>query len=120
MSGQIDMNNKEQLNASVTLGVLLEYTDTFLIPKIGEPINDSEERIKKELKGEIKEANAALEHRLKTYIDHKLSDYSVEIFKRLDERYRKEKQFKQKVVELLRKHGIGSPEEVSFLDGLAQ
>ena len=97
----------EDLSKPVTLGVLLEYTDELLIPKVGEIMDEK-----------IKMGNASLEHSLKSYIDDKLADYSSDIFKRLDKKYEKEKQFKSKVVELFRAHHIGTPEDVAYLEGL--
>lgn len=108
------------MDKPITMGLLLEYTDSFLIPKIHElmkeEIGASEERMKIHVKQEV----TGSEYRIKDYIDRKLSDHTVEMFKRLDERYHKEKQFKQKVVDLFRKHHIGSDDEIAFLDGLAQ
>lgn len=50
----------------------------------------------------------------------KLADYTSDIFKRLDKKYAREKQFKTKVVELFRKHNIGTPEEIAYLEGLSK
>lgn len=94
-----------ELEKTVTLGVLLEFTDEFLIPKMTDL---------------VKEEVAGVEYRLKSYIDRKLSDHTAELFKRLDERYQKDRHFKQKVVELLRKHNIGASEDIAFLEGLTQ
>ncbi|MBI5729433.1 MAG: hypothetical protein HY983_04325 [Candidatus Magasanikbacteria bacterium] len=45
---------------------------------------------------------------LRVYIDEKLSDYTSDIFKRLDKKYKQDVQFKEKVVELFSKHKIGA------------
>ncbi len=112
---------KEDLDKVVTLGVLLEYTDEFLIPRFADVVKEIVPSIIKELVPPmIKEANGQLTHELKVYIDEKLADYSSDIFKRLDKKYEKEKQFKEKVVQLFKKHKIGSPEDVAFLEGLVQ
>lgn len=84
--------------------MLLEYIDTFLIPKMGEM---------------IKENNAILEHNLKDYIDRKLSEYHTDLFKKLDEARRRDTQFKEKVIEIFRRQKIGSTEEIAYLEGLA-
>lgn len=102
---------KEDLQQSVTLGVLLDYTDEFLIPKITEIVTDIVEI-------SVNKSNASLKHELKEYIDQKLGDYTSDIFKRLDKKYQKDKQFKEKVVDLFKKHKIGTAEELAFLDGL--
>jgi len=58
-------------------------------------------------------------HELKDYIDTKLADYTSDIFKRLEQRFQRDREFKHHVVKLLRKHRIGTAEEVAFLEGLA-
>ena len=102
----------EDLEKVVTMGVLLEYTHDLLLPAIDDMFQKSEERMDKKL--------GKLEYNLKVYIDNKMADYSSDIFKRLEAKYQKEKHFHEKVVELFRKHNIGSPEDIAFLDGLAQ
>ena len=92
----------------VTYGQLLEYTDSFLLPRISEAISLV-----------VKDANAQLENKLKSYIDDKLADYTSDIFKRLEKKDIKEKEFKRKVVELFKRHDIGTTEDLAFLDGLA-
>ncbi|MBI4135326.1 hypothetical protein HY477_01160 [Candidatus Uhrbacteria bacterium] len=100
---------KEELDKPVTLGVLLEFTDELLIPKMSELMDEK-----------IKVGNASLEHNLKSYIDDKLADYTSDIFKRLDKKYDKDRQFKNKVVELLRTHNIGTTEDLAYLEGLVE
>ncbi|OGH71659.1 MAG: hypothetical protein A2921_04710 [Candidatus Magasanikbacteria bacterium RIFCSPLOWO2_01_FULL_43_20b] len=107
------MENNSKLNETdwekpVTYGQLLEYTDSFLLPRINEAISLV-----------VKDANANLENRLKSYIDDKLADYTSDIFKRLEKKDIKEKEFKRKVVELFKRHDIGTTEDLAFLDGLA-
>jgi hypothetical protein len=122
-NGQYQKSQSE-LEKPVTLGLLLEFTDEVLLPKMSEliqvtvkeEITGAEHRLKSHIREEI----AGVEHRMKTYIDRKLSDHTADLFKRLDERYQKDKQFKQKVVELLRRHNIGASEDIAFLEGLAQ
>ncbi len=114
MAKRVFQKKKSDLNKVVTLGVLLEYTDEFLLPRIGEMFQDSEKRMKEE----INAANGKLNHDLKVYIDQKLADYTSDIFKRLDKKYQKDKEFKEKVVELFQRHKIGSAEELAFLKGL--
>lgn len=105
---------EDDLNKPITLGVLLEYTDEFLIPKIAEFIKEENTAMEQRLRKE----NAGMEYRLKSYIDDKLADYTSDIFKRLDKKYGHEKQFKTKVVDLLRKHQIGTTEDIAYLEGL--
>ncbi len=98
---------EEDFGKSVTLGVLLEFTDEFLIPKMGELMDEK-----------IKIWNASLDHSLKSYIDDKLANYTSDIFKRLDKKYERERQFRSKIVELFRAHNIGKPEDIAYLEGL--
>lgn len=109
---------KNDLEKPVTLGVLLEYTDEFLIPKMVEITKEiiSEElcEFKKHTDGRF----GKLENELKSYIDDKLGEYTSDIFKRLDKKYQKDRQFKAKVVELFKKHNIGTKEDLAFLEGV--
>jgi len=66
----------------------------------------------------INSATGKLEHNLKSYIDDKLAEYTSDIFKRLDKKYEKDQKFKNKVVELLRNHHIGTTEDIAYLEGL--
>ena len=113
---------EEELNKPVTLGILLEYTDEFLMPKIYDTMGAMmDEKIgvaNAKLEQKMKAGNAKLEHNLKSYIDDKLADYTSDIFKRLDKKYEKDQQFKSKVVELFRAYNIGKPEDVAYLEGL--
>lgn len=110
--------SKSDLDKVVTLGLLLEFTDDFLIPKMSEMMDEKIKTGNALLEEKIKTGNANLEHNLKSYIDDKLANYTSDIFKRLDKKYQKEKQFKEKVVELFKKHNIGSKEDLAFLEGL--
>lgn len=56
----------KELEKVVTLDVLLEYTDTLLLPRIGDMMNETEGRIKYELK---------------SYMDDKFADQTSDIFK---------------------------------------
>jgi len=114
MVNKFAKKRKNDLEKPVTLGVLLEYTDEFLIPKICEIMDD---KLKVE-RNETKGAMAKLEHNLKSYIDDKLGEYTSDIFRRLDKKYQKDRQFKVKVVELFKKHNIGTKEDLAFLEGV--
>lgn len=94
---------KSDLDKVVTLGVLLEFADEVLLPRITET---------------IQQTVAASEYRIKEYVDKKLENHTAELFKRLDKRYEKEKQFRRKVVELFKRHNIGTAEDLAFLDGI--
>ncbi|MBI5728790.1 MAG: hypothetical protein HY983_00900 [Candidatus Magasanikbacteria bacterium] len=115
---------KDELEQPVTLGVLLEYTDSFLMPKmvdimderfakVNERFDKMDERFK-----ETDNKIARNEYNLKVYIDEKLANYTSDIFKRLEKKQEKETAFKKKVVDLFKKHHIGSSEELAFLEGL--
>ena len=111
---------KADLHKPVTMGLLLEYTDDFLLPKMADIIDDRLGKTEDTLNKTIDQKNAQLEFHLKEYIDNKLADYTSDIFKRLDKKHQQEKDFKQKVVEIFKKHRIGSAEEIAFLEGLVQ
>ncbi len=111
MDNVFQEKNKADLDKVVTLGVLLQFTDEFLIPKMTEVMGEMMDE-------KIALANAKLTHDLKIYIDEKQANLVSEIFERLDKKYQKEKQFKEKVLELFKKHNIGSSEDIAFLEGL--
>ena len=72
---------------------------------------------KEDLRGELKKEIAGVEYRLKDYMDHKFADHTSDMFKRLDKRYEEDRQFKSKVVELFKKHRIGTEKDIAFLEG---
>lgn len=124
---------KDQYNKPVTLGVLLEYTDEFFIPRFAElmdeKIGESEKRMDKKMDEKMgaseKRLNANLDRKLaehtyelKDYIDKKLANHTAEIFQRLDRKYAQENNFRSKVLELFKKHRIGTSEDMAFLQGL--
>lgn len=102
---------KEDINRPVTLGVLLEYTDEVLLPRMEEMVNTVVNEVTQKKTGQ-------LEYNLKVYIDEKLANYTSDIFKRLEKRDINDKHFKVKVVELFKKHHIGSEKELAFLEGM--
>jgi hypothetical protein len=118
MVSKFAKKRKNDLKKPVTLGVLLEYTDEFLIPKMyemtQEMIQDEHIGMVKILKEEIAKST----HEIKSYMDDKLGEYTSDIFKRLDKKYQKDRQFKAKVVELFKKHNIGTKEDLAFLEGV--
>lgn len=95
----------KELEKVVTLDVLLEYTDTLLLPRIGDMMNEMEGRIKYELK---------------SYMDDKFADQTSDIFSRLDKREGAHRTFKHKIVDIFKASNIGSPEDRAYLEGLAQ
>lgn len=117
------VKSEEDLNKAITLGVLLEYTDEFLIPKMSELMDEkivaSEQRIGERMNDRI----GKLEYDLKSYVDQKLdeklSEHTLALFKKLDSRFERERQFKEKVIELFKKNNFGTPEDIAFLEGLA-
>ncbi|MBD3311471.1 MAG: hypothetical protein GF349_03175 [Candidatus Magasanikbacteria bacterium] len=119
-----ESRNESDLNRAVTLEVLLEYTDQFLIPKISDLIDDRFEQIDKRFDmvddrfEQIDKRFYTQEHDLKSYIDDKLADQTSEIFKRLDRSQKREKEFKKKQIELFKQYEIGSKEDIVFLENL--
>lgn len=96
-----------------TVGVVVEAVDELMMPKMLEAFDQV-------LLPAFTQLLAQQENRLKDYIDRKLTDHTAELFKRLDEKYQKEKQFHEKVIDLFKKHKIGGPEDIAYLEGLAQ
>lgn len=112
---------RSDLAKPVTLGLLLEYTDDFLLPKISDIMDEKIQKnnVKFEYNFNKLERNfSKLEYNLKSYIDDKLADYTSDIFKRLDKKYQHDKKFKEKIVELLKKHHIGTEVDLAYLEGL--
>src|SRR3989338_7566190 len=103
-------HSKQVLSTPVTLGVLLDYTEEILMPAMSKLIDDK-------LDEKLKSSNAKLENNLKTYIDRRLTDNNIELLQKLDEKYFKDIAFKQKTVELFKKHKICTSADVSFLVG---
>lgn len=115
---EFKQKHASELNTPVTMGVLLEYTDQFLIPAMSEIIKGESGTIKTEIKTEMKAEMAKLEHNLKSYIDDKLANYTSDIFKRLERTFQRDKAFKEKLVDVLKKNKIGTAEEIAFLEGV--
>ena len=109
MTAEEYAQKRNDLDKPVTMGLLLEFTDEFLIPRFSELMD---------LK--LKEANGQLEYNLKTYIDAKMADYTSDIFKRLEKRTIKDKEFKSRIVEILKRNKLAKDEELSFLQGLVE
>ena len=61
--------NKQDLDKVVTLGVLLEFTDEFLIPKMGEMMDEKIGASEKRMIENINSVTGKLNHDLKVYID---------------------------------------------------
>lgn len=80
---------------------------------------ESVDRLEKRV-DKVEQRISEVNHDLKVYIDDKLADYTSDIFRRLDKKYKKDSEFKAKVVDLFSKHKIGTPEELAFLRGLVE
>ncbi len=112
-------NHSGELQKTVTVEVLLDFTDDILLPRIADIIDEkivaSTSVIRNEFRNEISQLN----HDLKIYIDQKLGDYTSDIFNRLDKKYQQDKRFKEKMIEILKRSSIATAEEVAYLEGLA-
>lgn len=109
MNGQPFAPQPEDLDKNITLGVLLEYTDEFLLPRM-------EERVREVVKEEIGQS----EYRMKDYIDRKLTDHTTELFKKLEQKFQTERQFKERVVDIFKRNNLATAEDIAFLDGLVK
>lgn len=101
--------HKSELDIHVTMGMLLEYTDDFLIPSISDIVDEK-----------LSQQKTEMVYELKSYISDKLAEYTSDIFKRLEKREQRDRDFKKKLLALLREHDIGKPEELAYLEGLVQ
>ena len=105
------VKSEEDLQKVVTLGLLLEYTDGFLIPRLSDVMDEKIMASEQRMDERMNERMGKLEYDLKSYIDQKLdeklSEYTLMLFKKLDNRFERERQFKAKVVELFKKNNFG-------------
>lgn len=106
--------SKKMEDQVVTMGLLLEFTEDILIPRLSEAMDEkikaSEERTNKNVK--------ATEHNLKSYIDRKSTETTDEVFRRLEKKYGNDKAFREKVVQVLKKHKIGTAEDFAYFEGI--
>ncbi len=110
--------SKEELSRPVTLGVLLQFTEEVLMPSIGKMFNDFEIKMDKKMDAKLKTSFAKHTYEMKSYFDDKLADSTSDIFKRLDKKYEKDKQFKSRVVDVFRRSNIGTVEDIAYLQGM--
>lgn len=98
--------------------VLLDFTEQVFLPAMNQLEERLDQKFDQKLEQRLKVSNAQLENNLKTYIDRRLTDNNIELLKKLDEKYfKKDTAFKQKTVELFKRHKIGTPKDVKFLEG---
>lgn len=102
----------------VTMNLLFEFTDEVLLPRMSDLMDDKLDKRFAQLDLELDKRFAQQNYELKDYIDKKLADYTSDIFRRLEKRDIHDKHFKVKVVELFKKHRIGTEKELAFLEGL--
>ena len=118
--------DKQEATKLVTVGVLAEYTAKFLLPKIEELFEENNKKIFKEIFKEMsnqfeennKKLSGQITYDLKTYVDEKLNKQTEEIFMRLEKRFDRDKSFKEKLIEILRAHRVGSLDEMVALEHL--
>jgi len=125
MTAEEYAKKQSDLDRPVTLGLLLEFTDEFLIPRFSELMDQRiDEKVPKifdaRFDAKIGPALAKLEYNLKTYIDDKMADYTSDIFKRLEKRTIKDREFKSRIVDILKRNKLAKDEELSFLQGLVE
>lgn len=131
-------NSEASLSQPVTIGLLLQYADEFLIPRFSEMMSEMmDEKLNKgfsqfsknldekldkrfaahtnELKQYVETRLGHQNHDLKVYIDDKLADQTSEIFLRID---KKDKPFKRKVVDVFKKNRLATTQEIKYLEQL--
>ncbi len=120
---------KQDANKVVTVGVLAEYTADFLLPKIEELFEENNKRmderfeennklIKVQFEEIISKNNGQQTYELKTYVDEKLNKQTEEIFTRLEKRFDRDKNFKEKLIAIMRAHRVGTLDEMMALEKL--
>ena len=109
------MTQKTHTIKKQMLEVMIEYTETFLIPLL----DDRFDTFRNEFRLELKEEIGSLRHELKDYVDKKLADQTSDIFRRLDRRDQKNIKFKQKVVTVFKDNDLASSKDLTYLVGLA-
>ncbi|MEK7226806.1 MAG: hypothetical protein AAB221_14135 [Bacteroidota bacterium] len=125
MSKDEFLQNHPNKDQPVTVGAMVEAFDQVLVPRIKEVATSTvqeafDEVLLPAIDEMMKRNNAQQENRMRDYIDRKFYDQIGEFSKRLDAKAEKEKQFKGKVIDLFRRHNMGTPEEIAFMEGLAQ
>ncbi len=140
--------SKKQEDQVVTMGLLLEFTEDILIPRIGDMMDEKMDKrfdafeVKMDKKMDIrfdnfeakmdkkfdefeikiddklKKMKAEIEHSLKAYVDRKSTETIEEIFRRLEKKYGNDHAFREKVVEVLKKNKIGTEKDFAYFEGI--
>lgn len=83
--------SKDELSRPVTMGLLLEYTDEFLIPKFSQlmdnKVQENNKILENNLKDYIDKNNAKQEYNMKDYFDRKMPQYMTDAFKKLEKTF---------------------------------
>lgn len=126
------MKQKTATTEPKMMDVLIEYTETFLMPLLDErfgavrqefkaeigqlrqELRSETSLLRKEFKGEL----GLFRHELKDYIDTKLADTTVDLVKRLDRREKAIK-FERKVTSIFKENNIGTKKDIAYLESLA-
>jgi hypothetical protein len=111
--------------------VLIEYTETFLMPLLDERfgmIDKKFEAVDSRFKSidqgfvnmqqEFKVELGLFRHELKDYINTKLADTTADLIKRLDRREKAIK-FERKVTSIFKENHIGTKKDIAYLESLA-
>lgn len=92
---------KEDLGKNVTLGTLLEYTDEFLIPKMGEMMDEKmDEKIGK------------LRSDLIDHVDRQIEKAKSEIIAAINKRHEQYRLAFEKIMAILQRSNLAAAEEV--------
>jgi poly-D-alanine transfer protein DltD len=125
--------SKKQEDQVVTMGLLLEFTEDILIPRLSEVVDEKMDKrfdafeVKMDKKfdefdikidGKLKKMKAEIEHSLKAYVDRKSTETIEEIFRRLEKKYGNDHAFREKVVEVLKKNKIGTENDFAYFEGI--
>jgi len=114
-------NNSKPITRKELREELGEFTDQVLLPALDKLIDFKlEQKLEEKLEQKLEEKLEAKMTRFpdKAYLTDKLADLAVEIYQRLERRLAKEKDFKIKVTEILKRHQLASQEEIKYLEDL--
>lgn len=113
---------KKAQDQVVTMGLLLEFTEDILIPRIGDMMDEKMDRrfdaFETKMDEKMDKKFKAVEHNLKDYVDRKSTETIEEIFRRLEKKFGNEQAFREKVVEVLKKNNIGTEKDFAYFEGI--
>ncbi len=103
----------QDLNQPVTLGVLGEFTEQVLLPAV-------QEIVKAEVRAEVRSEIGIFRTEIKGYIDEKLGDLRGDLVSVFTGDRDRDRNFKAKVIDIIRRNKLAREDEISVLAQLAR